>query len=491
MSKGKESVRDMLQEEVYMGRAPILGNERIYSFKALALTASAIGIASWCYTEGGWVASVLPIHLALFAAVIPMVAMAMIMMPVTTVSAKYGIENMLLLQSTFGYKFIKIIWIILLATGTGWYALNANLFAGSMMNLADFFGYSINDGARPWFGALCIIIGSLLAINGPQFLKKSLFIMVPALLGIGVLLMIKAVTTTTWSELMAVTPIYEGTYATLGIAFIVMVEAAFAFVFAWFPVLGQFARLAKTRSHSFWGHTLGYAVTMGFFVCIGVVTATLMASYGTYSDDPTDWMVRIGGPFWGFLSMIAIGLANITTQATGMYCWTVATKGLWTKLKYKHIVLIYAVWLIILVFSDAIWTYYSVFLAIIAVTCGVCLAVTCSDYFLLRKSTFSLKSIYKIKGHSAYNYTGGFNLIAAISLALGAMVYFTAYDPLNYAPKNEILFYMTPSLGSFATAFFSYYLLSRIPAVKKYLMKDREEIAEVEAANAKTLQESE
>jgi NCS1 family nucleobase:cation symporter-1 len=479
MSIGKGSVQDMVQQEVYMGRAPILTNERIYSFKALALTTSGIGIASWCYTQGGWVASCLPIHLALFVAVIPMIAMAMIMMPVTTVSAKYGIESMLLLQSVFGYKFIKIIWIILIATGTGWYAINADLFAGSMMNLSEYFGYSINYDARPWLASVCIIVGSLFAINGPQLLKKSLFVMVPTLLGVGVLLMIKAVTTTTWSELMAVTPVSEGLYATTGIAFIIMLEGSFAFVFCWYPVLGQFSRLAKSRNHSFWAHTFGYAVTMGFFVCIGIVTATLMASYGAYSEDPTDWMVKIGGPFWGFLSMFAIALANITTQATGMYCWTVATKGLWTKLRYKQIVLIYCAWLIVLAFADVIWNYYNVFLAIVAVTCGVCLAVTCSDYFLLRKSKFSLKSIYQIKGHSAYNYTGGFNIISVISLAIGAMVYFLAYDPINYAPRNELLFYITPSAGSFFAALLSYYLLSRIPAVKSYLLKDREEIQQL------------
>lgn len=377
------------------------------------------------------------------------------------------------------------------ASGTGWYAINAQLFAGSMMNISEYFGYTVGDGARPWLATACIIVGSFFAINGPQLLKKSLYIMVPCLLGVGVLLMIKALTTTTWDELMSVTPVYSDLYPSLGIGFIIMIEAAFAFVFSWFPVLGQFARLTKSGGTSFWGHTLGYAVAMGFFVCIGVITATLMASLGAYSDDPTDWMTRIGGPFWGLLSMIAIALANITTQATGMYCWTIATKGMWPSLKYRPIVAVYCAWLIILEFWGVIWNYYNMFLAIVAVTCGVCCAVVESDYFLIRKAKFSFKSIYGIKGHNAYNYSAGFNVVAIISLTIGAVVYFLAYDPINYMPRNEMLFMFTPTIISFLAAFLSYFLISRIPIAKKYLLKDREEVEKIEKRKDKTLLDKE
>ena len=182
----------------------------------------------------------------------------------------------------------------------------------------------------------------------------------------------------------------------------------------------------------------------------------------------------------------AIALANITTQATGMYCWTIATKEMWPSLKYRPIVAVYCAWLILLEFWGGIWTYYNMFLAVVAVTCGVCCAVVLSDYFLLRKGKFSIKSIYKIKGHNAYNYSGGFNIVSVICLAIGTTVYFLAYDPVNYAPRNATLFYFTPSGVSFVATFLSYFLISKIPVVNKYLLKDRKEIAEVEEKNSKT-----
>lgn len=481
MTKRKSIVQDMVQQEVYMGRLPILTNERIYDFKAVTLTCAGIGIASWCYTQGGWVAACLPIHMAIFVTLIPMIAMAMVMMPISTLSTRYGVENSLLMQSTFGYKLMKIIFIILIATGTGWYAINAKLFASSMINLGGFLGYSLGNQLIPWLATICIIGGSLLAVNGPQLLKKSLYIMVPCLLGVGVLLMIKVATTTSWAELTAVTPMYIDLYPTLAIAFIIMVDGFFAFVFSWFPVLGQFARLSKTEGGAFWGHTLGYAVVMGAFVCIGIFTSTLMASMGTYSDDPTEWMMLIGGPFWGVLSMLAIALANITTQATGMYCWTIVTKELWPTLKYRTIVMGYCVWLILLVFWGGIWNFYSVFLAIIAVTCGVSCAVVLSDFYLVRKAKFSLKSIYRIKEHKAYTYSAGFNIIAILCMILGAIFYFAVYDPINYMPRNNsILFYMTPTGVSFIVTFVSYSLISRIPFIKEYLLRDRNEIMQIE-----------
>lgn len=121
------------------------------------------------------------------------------------------------------------------------------------------------------------------------------------------------------------------------------------------------------------------------------------------------------------------------------------------------------------------------FLAIIGVTCGVACAIITADYFFVRKNKFSLKSIYQIKGKNSYRYTGGFNIAAVISFAVGALFYYLSYDPINYMGRNDYLILLTPTGASYITSFISYIVLSKVPAINKYLLKDREEIIEVES----------
>lgn len=470
-----------IEKEIYMGKVPVLTKERIYNFRGVSFTTAGIGVASWCYVQGGWMASVLPINLALLACIAPLLLMGLIMLIITTVPTKFGIENFLMQGASFGYKFARVLFIISILIGAGWYTVNAQIFATSSVTLAGQLGFNISEGALPWIAIACFVISFFFAIKGPQVVKISLYIMVPCLVGIGILLLVKAMLSTTWDELMSIEPIYIDLYPSAKIAFLIMVEGMFAFALSWYPILGQFSRLTDSRRSSYWGHAIGFILAMSFFCAIGAVTGTLMATKGAYSDNPTDWMLAVAGPIWGVLSLVAIALANISTQITGLYCWSLTSKTFWTKFDFKAIAAVWTVYCIILALWDWVWTYYNVFLAVTAVTCGAACAIMLADYFVIRKAKFSLKSIYQIKGSNAYKYTGGFNIVAVIAFAIGILVYFMAYDPINYMGRNDILMLITPTGSSCAAAFISYVLIAKIPVANKYLLKDRKEIEEVEA----------
>lgn len=480
MEEKRELVNKAIEKDVYMGKIPVLTEERIYNFKGVSFTTAGIGVASWCYVQGGWMASVLPVNLAILACIIPLLVVGLIMLFITVIPTKLGVDNNIIMSTAFGTLLAKIIFIITILTGAGWYAINAKIFATSFANLLSQLGYSMTDTALPWIATICLAIGVIFAIRGPQVVKISLYIMVPSLVGIGILLLIKTMMATSWEELMSITPIYADLYPSTKMAFLIMVEGMFAFGLCWYPLLGQFSRLADSRKSSYWGHAIGFLVAMAFFCIIGVLTATLMAARGIYSDNPTDWMITTAGPIWGVLSLIAIALANISTQITGLYCWSLSTKTFWTKFNFKAIAYFWSAYCVVLVFWDGIWTYYNVFLAVIGLSCGMATAIVLADYFFVRKSKFSLRSIYQIKGNSAYKYTHGFNMVAVTAIIAGTIIYYMAYDPINYVARNELLVLLTPTGTSGLVTFLVYIGLSKIPVINKYLTKDREEIASAE-----------
>ena len=55
----KISHEDYIRQETVTGTVPMLGKERQYGFWDLFLTTSGFAIATWCYTQGAYVAQYL------------------------------------------------------------------------------------------------------------------------------------------------------------------------------------------------------------------------------------------------------------------------------------------------------------------------------------------------------------------------------------------------------------------------------------------------
>lgn len=82
-----------------------------------------------------------------------------------------------------------------------------------------------------------------------------------------------------------------------------------------------------------------------------------------------------------------------------------------------------------------------------------------------------------LNGHTAYRFTGGFNIVGLICLAAGAAISLLIYDPVSTEIHCMPLFYLTPTGASFIGTAVLYFALSRIPAINRYLMKDRGELS--------------
>ena len=98
------------------------------------------------------------------------------------------------------------------------------------------------------------------------------------------------------------------------------------------------------------------------------------------------------------------------------------------------------------------------------------------DFFIVRKQKISLRAAYGIKGHNAYDYTKGFNWVGLVCVLAGIGISLAIYNPLSGKIHCEPLFYLTPTGCSFIGTGLLYWLLNKIPAIRKYTLGDREDI---------------
>ena len=488
---GKNNVQDYLNQETYTGIVPSFKKDRIYSAADITLSAAGFGVASWCFTQGGWIASELQFPLSIFVTFVPLLFFGLIFMFMSIISSRNGVDHWFYQRAVFGYRFCAIICIISLLTNWGWYAINCNVFSNATGNLLKLAGVNVPASAAPWLGSICAILGFLLALNGPQAVKISTYIMVPALLAVGVLLIFKVLTTTGFSDLAAMKPI-NNTYGSQKDAYLVLVESMFAFLFSWYPVVGTPSRLCKSERSAYWGQTFGYLIAMGVFVAIGVLTSTIMGSMGVYSTDPTDYLMTLDNKVWSILSISAIALANITTEVLGCYCLSMATKVFSPKADYRKISLGYTAFVIFLLFSNVVLQYYSIFLAITTIVAAPAVMLILYDYFILRKGKFSYRAAYKRDHMEVYQYTHGVNLAALAAFACGIATYLIIYDPVSLIIRNEKLMKLTPTGMTSIVTIAVYAILTHIPAVRRYVLKDRQVIKDpdnkVKADKAQTAQ---
>ncbi|VEF46281.1 cytosine/purines uracil thiamine allantoin permease [Bacillus freudenreichii] len=484
--KNKSHLASMNQvdKEVYYGIIPILQKERIYSFWDILLVTAAWAIATWCYVQGGYVSTLVGFREALTSTIFGMVLAGLLLCSVVLISTRYGIDIWMYQRALFGYLGVIVIFILSIAASFGYEAINAKLYANSITLLMESAGVSVGEAWSPWIATTCIIFGAWIALRGPIAVKIATRIMVPSLLLLGVVIIGLVFSQFSFSELAAIKPLYADAYGGPRENFMMVMEWNIAFIFTWVAATGVLARLVKRERASYWGHVWGFSIIMAIFISIGTLTALAMLSMtGKESVDPTEWLIELGGPIMGVLSLIFIGIANITTQAVALYSFTVSTKIIRPNWSYNKVAIFWSVWCIALIFWGGIWDYYDVFLAVVGSTCGPLTALILTDFYIVRKRKFSMRAIYRLAGANAYKYTGGFNIPVLISFGVGLFCYFLVYDPINSVIKSGIFLYTTATGFAMVTSSCSYIVLSLIKPINRYLRKDMQEEQEFKSVS--------
>ena len=460
---------ELAAQETRYGVVPMLKGDRVYSFWDTLWVAGAYGIATWCYFQGGALASVMSFPQVILSSLGSACAAIFLILAVAVFTCRYGIDHWIYSRAVFGWLGASALLLVTLSTTWGYEAINAQLYGSSIIQLANAAGAEVDAGWAKWIGLTCVFFGWVIAIRGAIAVKMATRVMGVMLVSVGamivVILLVRGDMSALWSADPSA-PLESG----IG-SYMLGTEWNIAFVLGWFPVIGALARLGKTERGTTWGMFGGYAVLFAAFIVIGGAVAFVgIAAGADASGDPTAYLMQVGGTWLGGISVLAIAIANITTQAVATYLMSVSTKILNPTWNYKIIATFWCVLSAVLTAWGAIWDYYPTFLAVIGVISGPALALLACDYWIVRRGRFNMGGLFK-KG--VYDYTVGFNLVAWVAFAAGAAGYFAVYDPINFAPRYEPIFNLFTATGFAALLTAVVYVgLTRIPALQRYVVRD-------------------
>ncbi len=473
----KMSHNEYIRQETVTGTVPMLAGERQYSFWDLFLATSGFSIATWCYTQGAYVAQYLSFTQMLINIFCFNIVWILIECIPVFFATRYGIDLWVWLRSVLGKKGVAIFATVISLANFGWYAVDSQLFASSMINLFGGFGVQLDPVIwKPVLGVLCVILGTLIALGGPDVIKWVNKFLVTALLIVGGVVVIICFTTVPVSDMLKVQPDTSLYGSALG-RFMLSAEGNVAFAFSWSTQALVMPRLAKTERSGYWATAGAYGIVAPFFVAAGGVMAIAMfVRAGYYESDPTVMLSTLAGPGFALLSLLMVAFANIGTQGTGSYVNCMIIKSGFPKVSYKLLVILTAIYVAALTVWGWVMDNFGSFISMAAQIQGPIIGMTVVDYLIVKKRKISLKSLYNIDGHKAYEFTNGFNLVGlgCMLIAFVTNLLFV-YDPLTATIKSPIFMVLTSSGYTAVCGGLLYWLASLTP-LRRYMLRDRGEL---------------
>lgn len=473
---------DYIKQETVTGVVPMTTKDRQYSFMDLFLSTSGFAIATWCYTQGAVCSQYLTFSQMLINIFCFNIVWVLIECIPVLFASRYGIDLWVWLRSVLGIKGVAILATVISLANFGWYAVDSQLFASSMINLFAKFGLYLNpDIWSPILGVLCVVLGTMIALGGPDVIKWSSRILVTALLIVGVVVVGLCFFSVDFGTLTSYKPDLTDYGNDKLLAFMCTGEANVAFAFSWSTQALVMPRLAKTERSGYWGTSISYGVVAPFFVAAGGVMALAYFSKfglmgGAFESDPTVMLAALGGPVWSLLSLLMVAFANVGTQGAGSYVNCMIIKSGLPKISYKLLVLLSMVYVSVLTVWGWVTEHFTKFISIAAFIQGPIIGMAVVDYLIVKKRKLSLKSAYNMKGHDAYDFTGGFNLVGlGVILITVVVAMLFVYNPITAEVKSGLFLITT---GSGFTAIFGavLYWLASLTPLRKYMLRDRNDL---------------
>lgn len=363
------------------------------------------------------------------------IGVAIMLLASVVSSQRYGVEQYTILRSVFGLGGVAVmVFTVILFTEVGWSSLLAVMFGRAVSQVSnESFGTQIDPNGLlvTMFALVAIVAAWAILAKGPLTIRFLNRIVAPGLAILTVGMMVFLFTETSWTQLINAAPLDP--FADERLNFALAVEFNLGVGFSWWPVMGSLARLTRSPRSAVW------PAYIGLFGATLVAQIVGMAAALTLGDsDPTVWMVPLGGAWVGVVALIFIAFANLTSLASIVYstCLALRQAGGNILIKVRWEVLcagFFALPAVLAFFPGLLYDQFLLFVtwtgAFLAAICGTVVA----DYFLMRKQRIDLPGLYAHAKASPYHFTGGFNLAALASTALGASTYVFLYNPQTLA----------------------------------------------------------
>ena len=470
-TKNQSKNNAAIEKEAMFGVLPVMSKEKLYGFLDAFLVLSGYCIATWSYTQGSYLATLVGFKQLLIGAFLGAILMLVIYQLPVILSVRFGIDIWVWLRAAFGPVGILIMTVTIIIINYPWYAVCGDLFASSMINLVAFTGIQLPSPFHTILAVFCVAAGTFIAYRGLSAITWTTRILVPLLFLVGAVVVIVGFSSVPFDYIMNFRPQRPEGEVNI-IPYIMSVEANFAFVITLVGGMAEIPRVSKTERGGYWAGVLGQGLAGSFFVVVGAVMAIAMQYVcGEMNDDPTMMLATLATPALALCSLLLVAFANIGTQAVGAYIYGVMLRSAFRKVSYNVHIAILALYGILLCIWGKVVEYFGSFLTISACIYAPLAAILFADFFFVRKQHIDLRAAYGMKGHEkVYNFTKGVNLVGIASVVLGVIVSLAIYNPVTAEVHIPILFYLTPTGASFIATLLFYTGMSCIPAVRKYMM---------------------
>ena len=448
------------ENEAIFGVVPALKKEKSYGFWDVFLISCSYMIATWCYTQGSYMAQELSFRQLLASVFGPNMIFITLVALSSVLAVRYGVDIWVWLRSVFGDTACKAVCVLVLIMVLPWFAVCADTFAGSMINLGLVFGFESPSILRPILSLFCILLGWSIALGGPGVIKWTSRIMVAALFSVAVIVVVMAFTAVPLGDIVSYVPAVANPRDSYALG----VEACAAFAISPCLAIAVIPRLCKSERSGYWGTVTSYAFIAPFFIFAGgVMTLAMFLKTGVFSSDPTEILANLGGRSAALLSLILVAFANIGTAGSGTYMHSLILKAAFPQVKFKWVALCITVYMGILALWGGVTELFGAFISYSAFVQAPVSAMLLTDFFLVRKQKVSLRSVYAANGRKV-------NPVGLVCLLLGFLAGALVYNPATGAILSPIFYFTTASGLSFIVGGLSYFIASRLPGLHRYFV---------------------
>lgn len=475
ISGGTEEISTRLLS-VY-GREPLLPGDREYKTWSANGTCFAYAIATWCFLTGGYAASLVGAIQGMVCLIAGnLIGVFLVSASLSAGCQRYGIEQIDFCKPSFGQNGARVVLIFYLLNMIGWSGLILVMFGNGIVNIVEAFGYHAPSWLVGAGVALGIWLTYIITTRGVHLLSLFNSIITPALIVIIVFMFYMLISSHGWAEILAAEPLDPLPSPWMNYA--VCLELGVASGMSWWGGIGFLARNTKTRRNAIYPEVLQLGLIFGIVCSIALFSGLVVGS-----DDPTKWMVPLGGVFMGVLALLFVTLANITSTSVSLFASGLALRHVpaLRKTGWRIIIALTAVPLaFFVVWPNELYDLGDAFLAYNGTMHAPVGGVLLVDYFFLRKQQLHLRSIFEAAPSGQYYYLGGFNILALACVVIGQLTYFWVYNP--FTDEAQPIFQFLPaSIAAFVLPAAIYLVGMRFlrigarqkPEVEKALVADR------------------
>ena len=428
-------------EDSAFGRLPLLIEEREYGTASAHTTCFAYAIATWCFLTGSFTADLV----GAVQGAVCLIAGNMIGIFITTMALglgcqRYGIEQMDCCTPAFGQRGVKIPLLFYLINMLGWSGLLLVMFGNGIHNILGALGYETGQWVVGAGVALGLGLTFLIVTHGVHWLSVSNSIITP---GLGILVVFMFYTLIHdhgWDVIKAAPPLNPGPDPLINYA--IAIELGVASGISWWGGVGFLARKTRSQRNAIYPEIIQLGFSGSVACCIGLFSALVVQT-----NDPTEWMVPLGGVFMGILALIFVALANVTSTAVSIFASGLAVRHIkkFSATPWWQLMLLLIVPCLPFVFWPAkLFSYGDAYLAFNGTMYAPISGILFVDYFFLRKQKLNLRALFDADPSGEYYFHRGFNWIALGSLLLGQILYLALYNPysgaahpfVRYAPAS-------------------------------------------------------